>query len=83
MSDVVAKAAQIVRAAIAEFNPTHIVSMVSGGKDSAASDQVARELGVKIDLCQVQHDRGSRGSDRGSCVRHPRRVHWQATDSWR
>ena len=42
--------AKILRDAISEFNPTHIVSMVSGGKDSAASDQVARELGAKIDL---------------------------------
>lgn len=44
------KSAAILRQAIDQFNPTHIVSMVSGGKDSAASDQVARELGVKIDL---------------------------------
>lgn len=36
--------------AIADVRPTHIVSMVSGGKDSAASDAVARELGVKIDF---------------------------------
>lgn len=50
VDDKIAEAAQIVRAAVAEFNPTHIVSMVSGGKDSAASDQVARELGLKIDL---------------------------------
>lgn len=46
----IAEAADIVRRAVAEFNPTHIVSMVSGGKDSAASDQIARELGLKIDL---------------------------------
>lgn len=41
---------RIFRAAIERFRPTHIVSMVSGGKDSAASDQVAREIGIKIDL---------------------------------
>ncbi len=40
--------AAILRSAIAQFAPTHIISMVSGGKDSAASDQVARELGVEI-----------------------------------
>lgn len=40
----------ILREAIEQFAPTHIVSMVSGGKDSAASDQVARELGAKIDF---------------------------------
>lgn len=44
------KSAQILKDAIARFSPTHIVSMVSGGKDSAASDAVARELGVKIDF---------------------------------
>lgn len=42
--------ASILKDAIARFNPTHTVSMVSGGKDSAACDQVARELGVKIDF---------------------------------
>lgn len=50
MADKIAESAKIVRAAIDQFNPTHIVSMVSGGKDSAASDQVARELGLKIDM---------------------------------
>ncbi len=43
------KSLEILRAAVDTFSPTHIVSMVSGGKDSAASDQIARELGVKID----------------------------------
>lgn len=42
--------ASILRQAVAEFAPTHIVSMVSGGKDSAASDAVARELGVRADF---------------------------------
>lgn len=41
---------EILKASIEQFNPTHIVSMVSGGKDSAASHAVAEELGVKIDL---------------------------------
>lgn len=41
---------RILREAIDRFNPTHIVSMVSGGKDSAASDQIARELGVNINM---------------------------------
>lgn len=44
------KSARIVADAIEQFKPTHIVSMVSGGKDSACSDAVARELGVKIDM---------------------------------
>lgn len=41
---------QILRDAIGQFNPTHVVSMVSGGKDSAACDAIARELGCKIDF---------------------------------
>ncbi len=41
---------KILRRAMTEFSPTHVISMVSGGKDSAASDQAARELGVKIDF---------------------------------
>lgn len=36
--------------AVREFQPTHIVSMVSGGRDSACSHAVAEELGLKIDL---------------------------------
>lgn len=37
--------------AVANLNPTHIVSMVSGGRDSAASHAIASEvLGERIDL---------------------------------
>ncbi len=46
----ISSSSEIVKQAIEEYNPTHIVSMVSGGKDSAASDQAARELGLKIDF---------------------------------
>jgi len=42
--------AQRLKTAMEEFQPTHIVSMVSGGYDSAAADAVARELGLNIDL---------------------------------
>lgn len=35
---------------VAEYRPTHIVATVSGGRDSAAEVQFARELGIKIDL---------------------------------
>lgn len=42
--------AAIFRDALDQFNPTHVISMVSGGMDSAASDQVAREIGAKIDF---------------------------------
>lgn len=44
------RSAAILREAVAAYAPTHIVSMVSGGKDSACSDAVARELGIKIDF---------------------------------
>ena len=50
MDSLIKSSADVLRTAMSEFQPTHIVSMVSGGKDSAASDQIARELGVKIDF---------------------------------
>ena len=46
----VSSSAVVLRDALAQFSPTHIISMVSGGYDSAASHHVARELGVKIDF---------------------------------
>lgn len=42
--------ATILRSAISEIKPTYVVSMVSGGKDSAASHAICEELGIKIDL---------------------------------
>lgn len=45
-----AKSAAIIKQAIDKYRPTHIVSMVSGGKDSACSHAVAVELGLDIDL---------------------------------
>jgi 3'-phosphoadenosine 5'-phosphosulfate sulfotransferase (PAPS reductase)/FAD synthetase len=50
ISGLLAKSAGILAEAIERFSPTHVVSMVSGGKDSASSDQVARELGAKINF---------------------------------
>lgn len=35
---------------IAEVKPTHIVATVSGGRDSAAEVEFAREMGIKIDI---------------------------------
>lgn len=46
----VAKSAQLVEGLIKEFRPTHIVSLVSGGRDSAASDRLSRELQVPVDF---------------------------------
>ncbi len=48
--DLIGGSRRILAEAIERFNPTHVVSMVSGGLDSAASDQIARELGAKIDF---------------------------------
>ncbi|NTJ67585.1 phosphoadenosine phosphosulfate reductase family protein [Agrobacterium rhizogenes] len=62
---------EIVKKAIEEYNPTHIVSMVSGGKDSAASDQAARELGLKIDF--VIH--GNTGCGIHETTQHVRSVY--------
>lgn len=50
MGDIVTRSAALLRQAIAEFQPTNIVSMVSGGRDSACSHAVAEECGAKIDL---------------------------------
>lgn len=41
---------RVMEDAISAFNPTHIVAMVSGGKDSTCSYQVLKELGYKADL---------------------------------
>ncbi|MBN8848181.1 MULTISPECIES: phosphoadenosine phosphosulfate reductase family protein [unclassified Sphingomonas] len=35
---------------VREYAPTHIIATVSGGRDSAAEVEFAREIGVKIDL---------------------------------
>ena len=44
------KSREIYLQALEQFQPTHIVSTVSGGKDSAASHQVAEELNIPIDF---------------------------------
>lgn len=36
--------------AMKEIQPTHVVATVSGGRDSAAEVELARELGIKIDM---------------------------------
>lgn len=48
--DILEKSDRIVQAAIKRHKPDYIVSMVSGGKDSAASHAVLEDLGVKIDF---------------------------------
>jgi 3'-phosphoadenosine 5'-phosphosulfate sulfotransferase (PAPS reductase)/FAD synthetase len=51
--------AQRIERVIAEINPTEIVLMVSGGRDSAATAEFAREMGLKIDL--ILHGRTGTG----------------------
>lgn len=46
---------------VAEFRPTHIIGTVSGGRDSAAEVEFARELGLKIDF--LLHCRTGTGID--------------------
>lgn len=46
----IGRSVEIFSEAVARFNPTHVVSMVSGGKDSATSHAVAEELGIKINM---------------------------------
>lgn len=44
------KSLRLIQAAVSEIKPDYIVSMVSGGQDSAASHAMARQLGLKVDL---------------------------------
>lgn len=53
------RSAELMRRVIREFQPTHIVSLVSGGRDSAMSDRVARMLQVPVDL--IMHGRTGTG----------------------
>lgn len=41
---------RIMESAIADYQPTHIVAMVSGGRDSAAAYAIAEEMGLPVDL---------------------------------
>jgi 3'-phosphoadenosine 5'-phosphosulfate sulfotransferase (PAPS reductase)/FAD synthetase len=51
--------AQRIEKFVAEYNPTHTVLMVSGGRDSAATAELSREMGLKIDL--ILHGRTGTG----------------------
>lgn len=41
---------RLMNSIIEDYQPTHIVAMVSGGKDSAAAYAIADEIGVPVDL---------------------------------
>jgi 3'-phosphoadenosine 5'-phosphosulfate sulfotransferase (PAPS reductase)/FAD synthetase len=51
--------AQRIEEFVAEVNPTETVLMVSGGRDSAATAEFAREMGLRIDL--IMHGRTGTG----------------------
>jgi len=51
--------AEMMQATIADHQPTHIVSMVSGGRDSALAHAVAEEIGLPITL--ILHGRTGTG----------------------
>jgi len=42
--------AQRIERSIREIQPTHVVGTVSGGRDSAAEIELARDMGIKLDL---------------------------------
>lgn len=46
----ISASARLMESAIANYQPTHIVAMVSGGRDSAAAYGMADEMGLPIDL---------------------------------
>jgi 3'-phosphoadenosine 5'-phosphosulfate sulfotransferase (PAPS reductase)/FAD synthetase len=56
---VIDTSARALKRIVDEYQPTHIVSMVSGGRDSALSQALAEELGVKVDL--ILHGRTGTG----------------------
>ena len=41
---------RLMEAARANYQPTHIVAMVSGGRDSAVAYAIADEMGVPVNL---------------------------------
>jgi len=59
LSSAIGKSLDTYEAAVREFKPTHVVAMVSGGRDSAAMFQLAREAGINIDL--ILHGRTGTG----------------------
>jgi 3'-phosphoadenosine 5'-phosphosulfate sulfotransferase (PAPS reductase)/FAD synthetase len=44
------RSAAFIKSVVADFQPTHIVAMVSGGRDSAAAFAAAEEIGLPVDL---------------------------------
>lgn len=58
-TEAIERAAQQTHQAIKAFQPTHIVSLVSGGYDSAGSHELMRHIGVPVDM--IMHGRTRTG----------------------
>lgn len=50
MARAISSSIRLMESAIANYQPTHIVAMVSGGRDSAAAYAIAEEMGLPVDL---------------------------------
>lgn len=50
VASAISSSIRFMESAIANYQPTHIVAMVSGGRDSAAAYTIAEEMGLPIDL---------------------------------
>lgn len=59
LTSVIGKSVERLERVVKEFQPTHILGMVSGGRDSACTFEFAREAGVKIDM--IMHCRTGTG----------------------
>lgn len=55
----ISRSIELVARVRAEYQPTHVVAMVSGGRDSAAAYEMADMMGLKIDL--ILHGRTGTG----------------------
>ncbi len=44
------RSVELIDRAVKEINPTHIIGTVSGGRDSAAEIELARDMGIKLDM---------------------------------
>lgn len=59
LTSAIGKSVERIERVTKEFQPTHVVGMVSGGRDSAATVEFAREAGIKLDM--IMHCRTGTG----------------------
>ena len=50
LTSAIGKSVRLYEDAVREYQPTHFVGMVSGGRDSAAMLEFAREAGIRLDM---------------------------------